>query len=1007
MKKLIMIFTCVLASVSLSFAQTTQSTGVIFEDTGETAIGASVVVKGTTIGTVTDIDGHFSLNVPSDKKTLVISLIGFKAKEVTVGTNLKITLDPDSKLIDEIVVTGYGVQKKATFTGAATTVKSGVMTDLAVTSPDKALQGNATGLFTQASSGQPGAGQRIVIRGLGSVNAGTEPLWIVDGVPVATGNYGLLSSSGETDYSDNSNALAGINPNDIESVTVLKDAAATSIYGSRASNGVILVTTKSGKSGKTVFSLNANYGWSSRATKKFKTLNQEQYIDYITDALTNAGRYGGTKESTLAYLYQRYPTDSEGQLYNFDWLKETYQVAPTYNVNFQASGGTDKTKYFLSVGYVDQEGILKASDMSRISTKLNFSHAYSEKLRFGMNTAMSFTKRNIPLTTNSYYANPVMASAIIPAIDPGIIDGQIRDLTTISANFLANIAYDYSRERQYNLIANAFAEYDIIKGLTFKSNWGVNFLQTNESEWNDPKTPGNTASQASVNGRATRTSGEALIWQVTNTLNYNTLINDLHSLNVLVGQEASSDGYRTMEASGEGFPSPQYKELNAAAKPSYVYGVRQDVRLASLLGSANYGYDNKYMFSASLRRDGSSRFYVDNRYSTFWSVGGQWRISSESFMDGTENWLSNLGLRASYGTTGNSNIKSRGTTPFLDGNYPAIGLYRPGANYNGMSGIYPYQIENKNLKWEKSKSFNVGVDFSFLNNRLNGTMEFYNKDTDDLLFSTPVSATTGFTGAMQNIGSIRNRGVEFTVNATPIVTKDFEWSISFNISHNKNKFLKLNNNEDVILDNNRIYRVGEDILSIYTYKWAGVDPEDGNPMWYAKDGSTVKDYTKAEKQIVGSASPDFFGGLTNTFKIKNFDVSALLYFSQGNDISDSTLAMLNGFGQRNWFNQSEDMVNRWQKPGDITDVPKVVFGDTKRAPFSSRYVYDGSYLRLRNLNVGYTLPWVDGLRVYFQGTNLLTFTSYKGLDPEVGIDGNPWFGYPVAKTITFGIDYKF
>lgn len=1007
MKKLIMILTCIIASVGLSVAQTTTKvSGTIVDDTGETVIGASVVAKGTTVGTVTDVDGKFSLNIPSDKKILVISLIGLRTKEVAAGQNLRIVLENDSKLMDEVVVTGYGVQKRGTFTGAATTVKSDVMTELSVTSADKALQGNAPGLLTQASSGQPGAGQRIVIRGIGSINAGTEPLWIVDGVPVATGNYGLLTSTGETTYSDNSNALAGINPNDIETVTVLKDAAATSIYGARASNGVVLITTKSGKDGKTSFSLNANYGWSSRATKKFETMNQSEYIDYISDARINAGLQS-SKDDVISYLKENiFPTDASGNFYNFNWLDETYQVAPTYSINFQASGGNQKTKYFSSIGYMNEDGILDASGMNRVSARLNISHNYSDKLRFGMNTALSFSKRNVPLTTSSYYANPILASAILPAVDPGKINGEIQELSLLSANFLANIAYNYNKQRIYNVVSSAFGEYDIIKGLTFRSAWGVNFMQVNESAWDDPKTPGNTASDPAINGRATRTSGEVLIWNTTNTLNYNTVIGEVHDLNVLVGQEANSEGYRSMESEGEGFPSADYKELNAAANPSYVNSDKYDVRVASFLSRVNYSYDNRYMFSASFRQDGSSRFAKDNRYASFWSVGGQWKITSEEFMKPTAGWLTNLALRMSYGTAGNSDIKSRSTAPVLDGRYPSMGIYRPGANYNGVSGIYPYQIENKNLKWERSESFNVGVDYSMFNNRINGTIEFYNKDTKDLLLARNVSSTTGFTAAMQNVGSIRNRGIEFSINAVPVSSKDFQWNVSFNISHNKNTVLELYNGQEEI-NGTRILKEGEDFQSIYTYKWAGVDSEDGNPMWYAADGSKVKDYTKAQKSIVGSASPDFFGSLTNSFKYKNFDISAMLYFSQGNDISDQTLNMINAYGARTWWNQSKDLVNRWRNPGDVTDVPKVVFGDTKRAPMSSKYVYDGSYIRLRNLNVGYTMPFVKGLRVYFQGTNLLTFTSYKGLDPEVGINGDPWFGYPVAKTITFGLDYKF
>lgn len=1006
MKKLILILTCIIASIGFSSAQTKRATGTVIDDTGETVIGASVVVKGTTLGTTTDLDGKFSIEVPSDKKTLIISLISYKSKEIPVGTNVNVLLEPDSKLIDEVVVTGYGVQKKATFTGSATTVNSKALSDLAVTSVDKALQGNSPGLLSQSSSGQPGAGQQIVIRGIGSIKGGTDPLWIIDGVPVATGNFGQMASTGNTDYSDNSNALAGINPNDIESITVLKDASSTSIYGSRAANGVILVTTKSGAEGKTKFMISSQYGWSSRTSNKFKVMDRDQYIDYITDALINANRVKDA-DAALAYIKSNFPLDKDGNLYNYDWIKKAYRDnAPSYSFSIQANGGNNKTKFFTSIGYMSQDGILESSDMNRISAKLNLTHSASDRLRIGMNNSLSLNKQDTPLTTSSYFANPVLASSIIPPIDPGEIDGELVDLQTLSANFLYNTRYDYSKQRTYRVVSSAFAEYDIIKDLTFKTLWGVDFMQVNESEWSDSKTPGNTAHN--LGGRGTRTAGENLVWNISNTLSYNKIFDNVHNVNVMLGQELSSTSYRYSVASSEGFPSSSFQELTAGANPVEARSDHTDTKLTSFFGRLNYSYDNKYIGSLSYRRDGSSRFSKDHLYASFWSVGAQWRISQEKFMQDID-WISNLGLRASYGTTGNSSIKKfsiAASNVYISPEYPSLALVEAGANYAGVSGVRPFQVENKDLKWEKSGAFNVGIDFSVLNNRLSTTLEFYNKRTSDLLLDVNLPATTGILKNMQNIGSMQNRGVEWTINALPFITKDFEWSVNLNISHNDNKVLNLYNKQDII-SGIRILREGEDIQSIWGYKWAGVDSQDGAPMWYDKEGNKVKDYSKAEKQILGSAAPKLFGGLTNSFKYKGFDLSALLYFSYGNKISDQTLAMVNSFGARGWYNQSVDALDRWKQEGDVTDVPKVVFGDTKRNAFSSRFVYNGSYIRLRNVTLGYTIPKVSGLRVYFQGTNLLTFTKYEGLDPETGINGSPWFGYPISRTVMFGFDYKF
>lgn len=1005
-----LILSCLILSIGFSIAQTTPFTGTVVDDTGEAVIGASVVVKGTTVGTITDVDGKFTINVPAGKKTLVFSLIGMISKEAAASQGMRVVLSSDDKLLEEIVVTGYGIAKKETFTGAATTVSSKALTELTVTSADKALQGNSAGLLTQASSGQPGAGQKVLIRGIGSIMGGTEPLWVIDGVPVATGNFGKLTSTGQVDYSDNSNALAGINPSDIASMTVLKDASATSIYGSRAANGVILVTTKSGSEGKTKLSINSSYGWSSRATKKFKVMNSEQYTEYLTEAIVNAGdpKYD-TAAKAQAFLYSKYPKQADGAMYNYDWMKETYKNdAPTYNIDVSATGGNAKTKFYVSGGYFNQEGILESSKMSRISNKFNLTHNYSDKFRFGINSTLSFSKQDTPLTTSSYYGNPVLASAVVPNLDPAYIDGEPRpNLSFLSANFKAAVKYNYAKQRTFRVIESAFAEYDIIDGLTFKTQWGVDFLHMNEAQWDDPKVGGNTAVQ--TNGRAARTSIESLIWNGVNTLNYNKTFDTVHNIGIMAGQELTSNSYRDIDAAAEGFPTTEFKEMTAGANPAWTDSYRRDTRLASFFGRANYSYDNKYIGSVSFRRDGSSVFSRDNLYANFWSVGGQWRISQESFMSGlTSTWLSNLGLRASYGTTGNSDI----STTLVDRYYPSLGLYKGGYNYDGASGIVPTQIANPELKWEIAKSFNIGLDFAAFNNRLTATVEYYNKNTSDLLLNVPLSATTGFAQTISNVGNMNNKGVELSITGVPVATKDFEWTVSFNVSHNKNKVTKLYDGQD-ILNGTRITREGEDIQSIWTYKWAGVDPEDGAPMWYGVDDNgddiKVKSITKANKRIVGSAAPKYYGGLTNSFKFKGFDISALIYFSQGNDITDQTLNMMNADGARGLWNQSTELLKRWQKPGDITDVPKAIYGvaPATYAPMSSRYVYDGSYIRLRNLNVGYTIPQVPGLRVYFQGTNLLTFTDYKGLDPEVGINGDPWFGYPVSKTITFGFNYNF
>jgi TonB-dependent starch-binding outer membrane protein SusC len=1010
---LTLLVTIVVFGASSALAQTKTVSGKVTSSDGNQPLpGVNVFVKSSpTVGTMTDVEGNFTLkNIPANAKIIAIRFVGYQTLELPVSSSFdNVVLQTESQKIDEVVVVGYGVQKKGTFTGAASVVKSASIKDQPITSVDKALQGNAPGIVTQSTSGQPGSGQKILIRGIGSITAGTDPLWIVDGVPVATGNYGQMTATGEITNSDNSNVLAGINPNDIESMTVLKDASATSIYGSRAANGVILVTTKKGKAGKTSYNLSVQTGVSSRATKKFKVLNGDQYIDYMTDVLAGAG-YVTNRDEAVAMLKDPvdgfgYPVDKNGNLYNFDWMKAAYSdSAPTYSADFSASWGNEKTNFYISGSYMDQTGIIKdASGFKRYSFRSNVSNKPTDWLKFGVNSTLSYTNQKTPLTTSAYYSNPILASAILPPVDPGVINGEpVANLGTLSSNFLMNAKYNVQEARNYRAIANAFAEINFTKEILFRTSGGIDFMTINENQWDDMKVKGNTA--ADKGGRSSASNVENMILNWTNTLQYTKTILEKLNMNFMLGQECQTEDYRYITAAIEGFPSSDFKQMGSGTTPTEATGNREQSRLLSYFANANLNWEGKYYLSGTLRRDGCSRFSADNRYANFWSIGGSWKISSENFMKEID-WVNNLQLRSSYGTQGNSSIKK----------YASLGLYSASYNYNGQPGTAPTQLVNNDLTWESQQSFNVGLDFQLFKGKLGGTVEYYIRDTKDLLLSTPLSSTSGFTTTTRNVGSIRNKGIEIALNGTPVTIGDFNWTIDANFSRNINEVTKLNDGQDII-DGLKVIREGEDIQSFYTYSWAGVNTADGRPMWYDKNGEII--YTRSGanyvRSIRGSAAPKFTGGLTNTFSYKGIQLSAQFYFQYGNKIFDSQFGIFESFGGRNAMNQTDNALNRWKKPGDITDYAKPIYGQTTYYAGSDRYIFDGSYIRLRNLTLSYSLPkeWaskikMDNVRIFAQGTNLLTITKYKGFDPEVGVEGEPWFGYPNVKTMSVGLDIKF
>jgi TonB-linked SusC/RagA family outer membrane protein len=1035
MRKLTFLLAClILVSVGLVNAQSKSISGKVFSaDDGQPVIGATILVKGTNSTFITDIEGNFKVTLQKNDKVLQISYVGMKTIEVEAKNGMAIQLEPDLKQMNEVIVTAsYGVAIKGTLTGASSVIK-GEKLDIPVTSFDKALQGNATGVLSMANSGQPGSGQSVIIRGIGSINASTTPLYIVDGVPVSTGNYGNMTQTAATASSDNINAMANINPEDIESVTVLKDASATSIYGSRASNGVIVITTKRGKAGKTLFELNTSTGYSTRTSKNFTTLNKDQYVDYMTDALVNAGYSNATvdvngKQVNALIANNFLVRNDQKDFYNYDWFSQAYNDnAPTYKADLSARGGNDKTQFFMSLGYLDQSGIVVKTGLKRYSGRLNIDHQASSKLKFSTNINLSYNDQQSPMTTSGYYINPIFGALMYAPIDPGTISPgsflynpttsaytpyapdngvNINNLTTYSnANFIANKMYDEFSSRTARLLGDVSMQWTIIDGLIFKGVAGIDYFYLTEQAWNDPRPKGNSASYN--RGTAETSVGENKIINETATLNYLKQFSG-HSFNFLVGQETKSSDYRNVDGIKQDFPGIIHV-ISAGATSYALYGTRYGSTLASFFSSLNYNYDNKYFGSASLRSDASSSLSPDQRWGTFWSLGGSWKIANESFLKDVK-WVNNLTLRASYGTSGNS----AGI-----GSYAYMGLYGGGANYNGLSGIYPSQISNQNLAWEKNANGNIGLDFSILNSRLGGTVEVYDRRTSDLLLNAPLSYTSGFSSILSNIGEISNRGIEFSLNAVPVLTKAVTWNVDLNISSNSNKIEKLNNGSDII-SSPFIYRVGKDIQTFYTRPWAGVNPADGRAMYYDANGEIIYNIIQAgeNRKESGSAAPKFYGGLTNKVTFFNFDLSFMFYFTYGNKIYDSSWLTATGDGAGGFRNQHVSIAtDRWRKEGDIAQYPKAVYGyaaATYGGYGMDKIIFDGSYIRLRDITLGYSVPKsvinylkMNSIRVYFQGTNLLTFTRFPDADPEVGTTGYYYLGYPNAKTMTVGLNLKF
>ena len=1038
--------TCLFIGIGLVNAQVSKVTGTVTShEDGLPVVGASVLVKGTTVGTVTDIDGKFTItNVPSSAGTLVISFIGMKTQEVAIKSVVNVSLHSDTEVLDEVMVVAYGTARKESFTGSAEVIKADKIEKRPVANVTKALDGMVAGVQTTSGSGQPGSGVSVVVRGFGSINSSQNPLYVVDGVP----------------YDGN---ISAINPNDIESMTVLKDASAGALYGSRGANGVVMITTKKGNSGKVKVNLKANWGVSSRSIPRYETMDEAGYLEtvyqsYKNDLIYNSGvspsdaavqalqnmKNGATailganeQYNPFNYSITELIDPATGKVrsdaylkYSEDWMDEAMDKSPLrqeYNVSF--NGGNEKTKYMFSLGYLDEQGLLKTTSFNRLNGRMNISTEVTNWLKAGMNANYSRNESNTAVENSSGSSNVWYTAQLMAPIYP--VFEKDENGSTVMDN-LGNAVFDYGSNRpaganaDWNTIATLYDDkysttsdnlsgrmfVDLgdlkagpLQGLKFSVNYGFDIVNSAGMTYYNPY----NGNSVSVKGTIQKAVARTMSYTFNQILSYDRKF-DMHHVSAMVGHEFYKYNYQYLGASKTGFPFGGLYELDAATTITSASSYQHNYAVESVLSRFAYDYADKYYLSASFRTDGSSRFHKDNRWGNFWSVGANWRISQEEFLKDIS-WINNLSVKASYGVQGNDNLGTYyAWQSFYDLGYP---------NAN-MSGVALSSLENKDLKWEKNGNLNIGLEGRFFD-RLSVGIEWYNRKTSDMLMSYPMATSLGFDGYNKNIGSMRNTGWDITLNADLIRTNDFNWSLTLMGSTVKNKVLQLADKPEII-SGSYIIREGETLNSFYTASAAGVDPATGKQLYWAwdTDENGVKgekyitdDQAKATacKEIQGSRIPNLYGSFTNSFKYKNFDLSVLCTYSIGGKVLDgvyNTLLYGNYIGQA----KSKHLERAWKQPGDITDIPRIEIG--KSYIVTDNNLINASYLSIKNITLGYSLPSnlvkkmnMENIRITATGDNLVLFNHLKGMDPQYNFTGGTNFGYVPVRTISFGIDVTF
>ena len=1051
-RKIMLLLACLFVGIGLATAQTQTVTGVVIsEEDGQPVIGASVLVKDTQLGTITGIDGDFKLtNVPSSAKTIVISYIGMQTVEVAIKENIKVYMKSDSEMLDEVMVVAYGTAKKSAFTGSASVVKGEELEKRQVSNLTNALSGTVSGVQTTSSNGQPGTSATVRIRGIGSMYASNTPLYVVDGMPFE----GDISS---------------INTQDIESMTVLKDAAAAALYGARGANGVILVTTKKGKTGEATITAEARWGVNSRMIKNYDVLERpDTYMENLYTALYNGYYYnsGYTAEkahqtansnlvSSLGYQIYTVPTDqylvgrngrlnpnatlgyNDGDFYYTpdNWADNSFSNEMRQEYNISARGGTEKMNYYISAGYLTDNGVIANSGFDRISTRLNVDYQLKEWLKVGSNVGYTNSTSRYPgeQTNSSSSMNAFYIANMIAPIYPMFVRdatgtimrdantgrpvydyGSKAHSTNFSRNFMSisnpasDLAYNKTEYLMDILDAKWFANVDIFDGLTFKATLG---LHIDNTRYHDV---GNKyyGQSANYGGSVTQDVTRSYVLEQQYLLNYKKEFGK-HNIDVLAGYESMEYNAENVWANGYNMYNDKNWTVGNVIDKINGSGSFSEIARIGLLSRVSYDFDTKYYVSASYRRDASSRFYPDNRWGDFFSFSAAWDIAKEGFMSDAE-WVNMLKVKASYGEQGNDGIGN---------NYAYVDQYQvTGAEGVFADGTLTYK-GNKDITWETSKAFNAGVDFSLFQGKLGGTVEYFSRQTSDMLYYKPMAPSNGYTEFPMNIGSMRNSGWEIELNYTPVETNDVKWTINANATFLKNEIIELHPDlEGEMISGSQIYREGESIYQFYMVEYAGVDPETGLAQYWAKEGDEefkTDDWSKAKntnRKGTGDIMADVYGGIGTTVEFYGFDFSVQCAYQFGGKMYDNGYASLMHGGTssdagQNWH---KDILNAWSPENKNTNIPRLDAIDSYTNSLSTRFITSSDYFSINNITLGYTLPkrWtkalgVESLRLYGAADNVALFSARQGFDPRMGYTAATSASYSALRTISGGVKWTF
>lgn len=1030
MRKILVLLAVIMATTSLHLsAQEIQVTGKVIEEGGQPVPRATVLVKGTSVSAFTNEEGSFTLNLAPGRNTLVISSVGFETIEEKVsGTNVTITLNKQNTDLNEVVVVGYGQTDKREITGSISKVSSQLIENRPVQSFESALQGRAAGVVIENTSGKLGQGIKVRIRGTSSISASSQPLYVVDGIPLTTASQSDVNN-------EPTNPLIDINPNDIESLEILKDAAASAIYGARAANGVVLITTKKGtRSDQTTVEFNSNFGFSN-PTRKRGFMNTEEYVSSVRAAAVNDGRYEFNNGNPDGYATEQEAIDSYTDYYeteildfyslgtdwrnnavNTNWEDQQFRKnALSQQYDISVRGGNAKTRFYVSGFYTDQEATVVVNRFRRYGGRLNIDHSINNKLSIGMNATTTRSQLD-RVTEDNAFSTPGQLVAQIP-ISP-LIDPETGDMNnnTLYPSGLFDAKYNSNNQVTFRTVGNVFANYQIIPSLAFRSEFGADILNMTQVSFADARTQ-----DGGGIGSGQAFTSQNVTFNTNNYFTFNPNIGDRLKMTTLVGMSYQQNDALFTTQQAENYPSGAIKNLAGATNVTFGSSTNTKYNFLSYFLRSNFSFDEKYLFGFSVRADGSSRFGPENRYGYFPAVSAGWLLSEEGFMKNSS-VFNLLKLRASWGQTGNAEI----------GELQYLNLYSV-SNYPNLPGFIPSQLGDRTLKWEKTAQADIGLEFGLFNNRLSGEIDVYDKQTTDLLLAVNVPATNGFFDNInfsnqiyQNIGSLRNRGVELTLNGTIIDNTSFRWTSTFNIAFNRNKITDLNG--QIITGGGRASQraiEGEPIGVFFYQKFVGVDPATGDALYLDADKNPTSNFNQAERQVVGDPNPDYTGGFNNTFTFKGFDLNVFFTFVQGNDIYNAAGIYTSSGFANGLDNQTKDILNAWKQPGDITNVPRIGISYASGGRASSRWIFDGSYVRLRQLTLGYNFPSslinslkIKGGRLFVSGQNLWIKTDYPA-DPEVssigtggsGVpnisSGTDFYTIPQPKTISVGLNVRF